>query len=188
MFYEALSLPGFLAKNPPACAEPRFGMDEESFHVFYRAHAPALQGYIRKTCGNAALSEDILQETFYRFLRAELPKMEPGPMKAYLFRTATTLMIDHWRREKRERFWRELWNPPEAAQGERREDVTQALSKLKPAERALLWLAYVEGFSHNEIASTMGLKEKGIRVLLFRARKKLARIMGRQAVNHGGTL
>lgn len=103
-------------------------------------------------------------------------------MKSYLFRTATTLMIDHWRREKREKFWKELWKPPETAQGERREDVTQALSKLKPAERALLWLAYVEGFSHNEIASTMGLKEKGIRVLLFRARKKLARLMGRQAV------
>ena len=185
MFYEALSLPALLAKNPPACAEPAFALNEEAFHAFYQSNAPALQGYIRKTFGNAALSEDILQETFYRFLRADLPKMEPPQMKAYLFKTATTLMIDHWRREKREKFWRDLWKPSEEVQSGRRDDVTNALSKLKPAERALLWLAYVEGFSHSEIASTLGLKEKGIRVLLFRARKKLARIMGRQAVIMG---
>jgi len=182
MFNEALSLPDLIAMNPSVRAEPAFSMDEGAFHAFYQANAPALQGYIRRACGNAAIWEDILQEAFYRFLRADLPKMEPPQMKSYLFRTATTLMIDHWRREKREKFWKELWKPPETAQGERREDVTQALSKLKPAERALLWLAYVEGFSHSEIASTMGLKEKGIRVLLFRARKKLARLMGRQAV------
>jgi RNA polymerase sigma-70 factor, ECF subfamily len=178
MFYEAQSLPALLAKNPPVCAKSKFGMDEESFCAFYQANAPALQGYIRKTCGNAALSEDILQEAFYRFLRADLPKMEPAQMKAYLFRTATTLMIDHWRREKREQFWRGLWKPLEESPARQREDVSNALSRLKPAERALLWLAYVEGFSHAEIASTLGLKEKGIRVLLFRARKKLARIMG----------
>lgn len=181
MFNEALSLPGLLAKSPSVCAEPAFSMNEEAFHAFYQANAPALKGYIRKTCGNAALSEDILQETFYRFLRADLPRMEPPQMKAYLFKTATTLMIDHWRREKRERFWRDLWRPPEEARGGHQEDVTNALSRLKPVERSLLWLAYVEGFSHAEIASTLGLKEKGIRVLLFRARKKLARVMGRQA-------
>ncbi|MBN1566698.1 MAG: RNA polymerase sigma factor [Acidobacteria bacterium] len=188
MFYEALFFPDLLAKNPPACAEPNFGMDEDSFRVFYQANAPTLQGYIRKTCGNAALAEDFLQETFYRFLRSDLPKMEPPQMKAYLFKTATTIMIDHWRREKREKFWRDLWKPVEARHSEQRDDVTRALLKLKPAERALLWLAYVEGFSHSEIASTLGFKEKGIRVLLFRARRKLARIMGRQAGNNGVTL
>ena len=185
MFYEALSLPGLLAKSPPVCAEPAFSMDEEAFHAFYHANAPALQGYIRKTCGNAALSEDIFQEAFYRFLRADLPKMDSAQMKAYLFKTATTLLIDHWRREKREKFWRDLWKPAEVRHAEPSDEVSHALSKLKPAERALLWLAYVEGFNHSEIASALGLKEKGIRVLLFRARKKLTRIMGRQAGNYG---
>jgi DNA-binding NarL/FixJ family response regulator len=49
--------------------------------------------------------------------------------------------------------------------------------KLKPRERALLWLAYVEGYAHNEIAGTLDLNEKSIKVLLFRARRNLERIL-----------
>ncbi len=164
---------------------PAAHMEETAFRIFYLEIAPALQGYIRKTCGNAALAEDILQEAFYRFLRADRPEMEAPQKKAYLFKIATSLLIDHWRREKRERLWSNLWKHPEARQDEHKNEVSHALSKLKPAERALLWLAYVEGFDHSEIASTLGLKEKSIRVLLFRARKNLANMLGRPAGNYG---
>jgi RNA polymerase sigma-70 factor (ECF subfamily) len=162
-------------------------MDEEAFCAFYQTTAPALQRYIRRTCGNPPLSEDILQECFYRFLRAHLPVMNALQMKAYLFKTATSILMDNWRREKRERFWKSLWNPQAKPGGNSRDDVLCALSELKPRERALLWLAYVEGFDHSEIASTLGLKEESIRVLLFRSRKKLARILGRQSSIYGAT-
>ncbi len=150
-------------------------MEENAFRIFYLEVAPSLHRYIRKACGNAALAEDILQEAFYRFLRAELPEMNSTQRKAYLFRIATSLLVDHWRKEKREKSWKNLWNSPAPRRDEQSEDVLHALSILKPAERALLWLAYVEGFDHGEIAVALGLKEKSIRVLLFRARKKLAR-------------
>jgi RNA polymerase sigma-70 factor, ECF subfamily len=186
MLREAIFQPDAFAKEPPEeYVLPAAHMEENAFRIFYLEVAPALQGYIRKTCGNAALAEDILQETFYRYLRIDLPEMNPPQKKAYLYKIATSLLVDHWRREKRESFWKNLWKPPEARRNEHKEDVTRALSKLKPAERALLWLAYVEGFDHNEIASTMGLKEKSIRVLLFRARKNLTRILGGQPGNYG---
>jgi RNA polymerase sigma-70 factor (ECF subfamily) len=54
---------------------------------------------------------------------------------------------------------------------------------LKPQEQSLLWLAYVEGFDHREIASALQLKEGSIRVLLFRARKKLAGILRKRGVS-----
>jgi DNA-directed RNA polymerase specialized sigma24 family protein len=41
----------------------------------------------------------------------------------------------------------------------------------------LLWLAYVEGCAHDEIAGTLDLSEKSVRVLLFRARRNLERIL-----------
>lgn len=188
MIHEAVSLAALLQKDPPMVTQPASSMGEEEFHAFYQNMAPALQGYIRKSCRDAVLAEDIVQESFYRFLRAKVPRMDPPQMKSYLFKIATSLMIDHWRREKRERFWKDLWHPVEERHAVQREDVSQALSQIKPNERALLWLAYVEGFNHSEIASTLGLKEKGIRVLLFRARKKLARAMGRQAGNCGVAL
>ena len=109
-------------------------------------------------------------------------------MKAYLFKTATSLMIDHWRREKRERSWKSVWNPPTMQSVERNEDLPKALSELRPVDRALLWLAYVEGFDHGEIASALRLKENSIRVLLFRARKKLAHALGRHTAEVGVTL
>ena len=70
MFHEAVSLPGVLEKKESIRADAASSMKEAAFCAFYQSTAPALQGYIRKTCGNPALSEDVLQETFYRFLRA----------------------------------------------------------------------------------------------------------------------
>jgi RNA polymerase sigma-70 factor, ECF subfamily len=187
MFHEAVSLPGILEKKESICADAVSSMDEAAFCAFYQSTAPALQGYIRKTCGNPALAEDVLQETFYRFLRANVPEMDTHQKKSYLYKIATSLLVDQWRREKRERFWQNLWHAPAFVQGGQMSNVSHALSALKPAERALLWLAYVEGFDHDEIASALGFKEKSIRVLLFRARKNLARILGRQDGVYGAT-
>ena len=54
--------------------------------------------------------------------------------------------------------------------------------ELKPREQTLLWLAYVEGFEHREIAAALQLSERSVRVLLFRARKSLAGALKRQGV------
>jgi RNA polymerase sigma-70 factor, ECF subfamily len=56
--------------------------------------------------------------------------------------------------------------------------MRQAFRSLKSRERQLLWLAYVEGSSHKEIADSTGLKAGSIRLLLFRARRKLAGLIG----------
>ena len=44
---------------------------------------------------------------------------------------------------------------------------------VEPRDRALLWLAYVEGESHEEIASSLGVGRGGVKVMLFRARRRL---------------
>src|SRR5438132_13506283 len=50
-------------------------MDAAAFQVFYAKTAPGLRGYLRRASGNEALADDILQESFLRFLRAEFPAM-----------------------------------------------------------------------------------------------------------------
>jgi|SRR5678815_3865698 hypothetical protein len=52
-------------------------------------------------------------------------------------------------------------------------DKIGSFAELKPRERALLWLAYVEGESHEEIAASLGVRPSGVRVLLFPARRRL---------------
>jgi len=88
--------------------------------------------------------------------------------------------VDHWRRERREKSRPAYQSLPTTSNGTPGSPIADALSALKPTERALLWLAYVEGFDHGEIAAALGFKQKSIRVLLYRARKNLARILGRR--------
>ena len=57
--------------------------------------------------------------------------------------------------------------------------MRRALGRLKPRERALLWLAYANGSSHAEIADVLGLKTGSIKLLLFRARRKMAAALQR---------
>jgi RNA polymerase sigma-70 factor (ECF subfamily) len=159
-------------------------MDEAAFQDFYSEIAPRLWAYIRRAASDAALADDILQETFHRFLRAELPALERHQLKAYLYRTASSLLADHWRRLKRERRWslESFFGAKPAAGPERGGDALRLFERLKPQEQALLWLAYVEGFDHREVASALEVREKSVRVLLFRARKKLASLLTNQGI------
>ena len=60
-----------------------------------------------------------------------------------------------------------------------------AMAQMRPRDRQLLWLAYAEGYSHHEIAEVTGLASTSIRLLLFRARRKIARLLRQQPVNGG---
>jgi RNA polymerase sigma-70 factor (ECF subfamily) len=59
----------------------------------------------------------------------------------------------------------------------RRVDLSRAMARLKPRERDLLWLAYAQGSSHREIADVLGLRTSSIKLLLFRARRRLASLL-----------
>jgi RNA polymerase sigma-70 factor (ECF subfamily) len=61
-----------------------------------------------------------------------------------------------------------------------------AMRLLRPRDRQLLWLAYAEGYSHREIAEVTGLASASIRLLLFRARRKIARLLREQSNDDGG--
>lgn len=176
-------------------AKPQPVMNEAKFQAFYAETARPLRSYICRVCGNSALSDDILQEAYLRLLRASKLKQEPNLMKAYVYRVATNLITDHWRRTAREARWvpvshsdpdfQERPAPLDAsAEGQLllRRDLGRVFQQLKPSDRSLLWLAYVEGSEHREIAAILGIREKSIRVLLFRARQKLLRLLKRRGL------
>lgn len=167
-------------------------MDEESFQAFYEATARPLWSYLSRVSGDAALADDLLQESYYRFLSASRQGMSEAHEKNYLFRIATNLLRDHWRRGKAA----EPLVPDTASVAGKddtagrvqvQSDVGRALERLKPRERELLWLAYVEGFSHKQIAETIGLKTESIRLLVFRARQKLGALLRKRGLGPAGS-
>ena len=153
-------------------------MDQTGFRSFYEKTAPRLRAYIARSCGSIDLADDILQEVFVRFLNIDHDEMNEAGMRAYLYRSADSLIIDNWRRNRREQ-GRYLYSFLDTGSVEKDldQDIRRAFSQLKPHQRSLLWLAYVEGCDHREIAVATGVKEKSVRVLLFRARKALLKIM-----------
>ncbi|MGA2607996.1 MAG: RNA polymerase sigma factor [Terriglobia bacterium] len=166
-------------------AEQAFHMDEQTFRVFYEDTARPLWSYLCRILGSATLADDLVQESYYRFLRADLKSDDATYQKAYLFRIGTNLARDHWRRLPR-REQGEAANPEQVPADDRtaerlqqQSDLGRALERLKPQERQLLWLAYAEGASHKEIAEVVGLRAGSVRLLLFRARQKMLKLLRR---------
>jgi RNA polymerase sigma-70 factor (ECF subfamily) len=179
-----LTRPGFPARTSTGGKAPQRPMNEAQFEAFYRKTASGLWSYIYRLTGDPATADDLLQKAFFRFIRSGVAFESDDHMRRYVFRTATNLVFDHQRESKRERL---RLAPPVAApvrsdRGELRHDMMRTFEELKPRERALLWLAHVEEASHDEIAESLQLKSKSVRVLLFRARKRLAEILTRKGL------
>jgi RNA polymerase sigma-70 factor, ECF subfamily len=160
---------------------PALCLDEAEFRAFYNNAAPPLRAYLRRVTGDASTADDLLQESYLRLLRAPSAPTEEAHRKHYLFRIATNLLRDYFRAAKRTPAAVPETAVAAAAPPARdfalQHDLEQFLIELKPRERQLLWLAYVEGYRHDEIAQSLGCRAASIRPMLFRARAKLAELL-----------
>jgi len=145
---------------------------QPEFEAFYLRTARLLHGFLCRLSRDPATADEVLQEAYVRMINA--PEIEEQGRKAYLYRTATNLLRDRWRKQKREREYWQTENLSEAVHQNlgRPLDVSSVFEKLSALDRAALWLAHVEQLSHREMAAILGMKEKSIRVILFRARTK----------------
>lgn len=162
-----------------------FAMDEDTFRAFYDRTARGVWAYLVRVTGDRHTADDLLQEAFYRFLRADATYDSEMHRRNSLYRIATNLARDARRRnllrlpaglagDDIER----VAGSDHAGATERQTEVSQAMSQLKPRERAMLWLAYAEGATHREIAEVLEVSPDSMKSLLFRARRKLAAVLG----------
>ncbi len=163
-------------------ADAMLSMDEDAFRLFYERTARPVWLYLMKTTGDSSAADDFLQEAYYRFLRTHRHYDNDEHRRNYLYRIATNLVRD----SRRESHAVPMSLPDEEtesrvdeqARAVGRADLARAMSRLRPRERALLWLAYAQGSSHEEIAGSLGLRKASVKQLLFRARKRLAGLLG----------
>ena len=184
------TIPNILAgEAQPLACQPYPEMDSEAFAGFYERTARSLWAYLARVSRDPALADDLMQESFIRFLASAHPEDGEVAARRYLFRIATNLLRDHWRRPQSyslddvpEHF---LAAPGGTAQSDSQAMLGPAMAQMRPRDRQLLWLAYAEGYSHHEIAEVTGLASTSIRLLLFRARRKIARLLRQQPFNGG---
>jgi RNA polymerase sigma-70 factor, ECF subfamily len=165
-------------------------MGDDEFRAFYERTARPLWAYLSRISGDPHKADDFLQESYYRFYRASKRYESEAHRRNSLFQIATNLVRDAARRGKQ---YEEVpladdGTPPAGAmprsespspetEAALRTDVARAINQLEPMQRELLWLAYAQGSSHEEIAEILGLSAISVRTLLLRARRKLAGIL-----------
>jgi RNA polymerase sigma-70 factor (ECF subfamily) len=169
---ESFSIAGVV----PLAEREATAMDEQEFRALHDATARPILAYLLGVTGRRDVAEDVLQETYCRFLVRQPRQMDANETRRYLFRIATNLLRDRWRRRDDEP-WQETAEDGFVVDVDTQMDVRAAMRALKPRERELLWLAYVEGMNHAEVAAATGLRVMSVRMLLFRARRRAAGLL-----------
>lgn len=155
-------------------------MSDDGFDALFRACQQDLQRFFRRRVDSPETAAELTQEVFLRLLRAG-PAASLQDPRAYLFRTANNLVIDHYRASRLrqspplvEAEWQALPDPQPTAEAVllSREElgiVQQAIADLPPRGREVFMLHKFGGLSYGEIADRLGIAKNTVMVHMVRA-------------------
>ncbi|SHM99253.1 RNA polymerase sigma factor [Cryptosporangium aurantiacum] len=154
-------------------SEPEYADRSNALLALYDRVLPDVYGYLRTRCGSTALAEDLTAETFLAAVVAVRSGASPTP--AWLVTVARNKLVDHWRREARERRSLQLVEPLPGPDDpwDARLDVLRArdvLQRLGPHHRTALTLRYVDDLPVPEVARLLGRTRHATEALIVRAR------------------
>ena len=134
---------------------------------------PKLMRVAYRMLGSVADAEDMVQEAFIRWMRAD--RGEVREPEAFLRRTVTRLCLDQLKSARHQReTYIGPWLPDPVVEEDEEEDVTLplmlALERLSPLERAAFLLHDVFGLGFEEVATTIERDPAACRQLAARAR------------------
>jgi RNA polymerase sigma-70 factor (ECF subfamily) len=145
--------------------------------ALYAEHAPGLSAFLTKLTGDREVAAELMQETFVRAIRARSEGTAVRSSRAWLYRIAANLGLDHLRRRALLRFVpfsRSEAGP--AGMPDPDTDLVHHALRAIPAEQATtLLLHYDAGFSRAEIARMEGISEEGVKSRLARGREQFIR-------------
>ncbi len=154
-----------------------------AFGALVDRYEKRLIGFLVQRAGERHMAEDLAQETFVRAWRRLETFDAERRFSTWLFTIASRLAADEYRRRKRERVGiEEAERRRRQSQGTNLGNDTDGVEDvwgvarrvLKPEQMEAMWLRYVMEMGIPDIAATLGRSRVGTRVLLFRARERLA--------------
>ncbi len=150
------------------------------FKEFYLNQKERLFGYLLRRTGNYHLSEDIMQETFTKYLESyQLANQNP----ALLFTISRNLLTDQFRKQRPELLYDENNHSHssdlegEYVLKEESRRVLNAIQQLAKLDADILALAVAGNFSYQEISQITQLTETNVKVRIHRSRIKLKKIL-----------
>ena len=151
--------------------------DRQALGFLYARYADNVYGYVRSIVHDEHEAEDITQHVFAKLIHV-IGKYEERdvPFFAWILRVSRNVAVDHIRRQRaipveEVRAVEERDGQP--ADGERMNDLREALAKLPPDQREVLVLRHFAGLSPVEIAQRTGRSEGSVHGLHHRGRRAL---------------
>jgi RNA polymerase sigma-70 factor (ECF subfamily) len=167
-------------------AEESLGNEEmldstDNFEAVYESHARSIYRFLYWRTRNPQLSEDLTSSVFEKAWRSR-GSFHGGSVRAWLYRIARNVLIDHWRKKKDllvddvDSLNEETTSPSISEQLDR--DVMlrrlhEALDTLPGDMRSVINLRFIEGLSCKQVAEKLDLGESNVRVIQYRALRKL---------------
>jgi RNA polymerase sigma-70 factor, ECF subfamily len=150
-----------------------------SFDELVVRYRPQLVAFLARRLASAADAEDVAQETFVRAYD-HLERYDPArPFSTWLFAIAKNVAANHAVARTR-RDAHELEGGRREPADDRTDDRARATdlwqraaAVLHPGPYRVLWLRYAQGMTVSEIATELGRSSVAIKVMLFRARRRL---------------
>ncbi len=159
--------------------------DTQAYAGIVRLHGRRIHNFIHQMTRQAQDAEDLTQQTFIKAYDGLHRFDTSRPMIAWLLTIARRCALNHFRSAKH---WVEISDdapthtPSPATAAERHDQVEslweRARRDLSPREHEIMWLRFAEELSVEETARVTGLTQPHVKILVFRARRKLASSLG----------
>jgi RNA polymerase sigma-70 factor (ECF subfamily) len=162
--------------------------DTDAFATLFRVTLPSVYRYLFGRCGDAALAEDLAQDSFLRAMRAVRTSFSggSGEFLAWLIRIARNRFLDHvksgrvrWEVVVEETPVTFATSDPEmeALSTVAGADLKRSLAQLTPEQQEVLYLRFFQGLPITDVALATKRTEGAVKALQFRALRALARIL-----------
>ncbi len=165
--------------------------ETEAFHALFEQHKDKVYSVALRYCGDAALAQDITQDTFVKLFSALTNFRGTAKFESWLYRLVVNCCFDHRRKTRRllplvGEMLGLLRNRDEGAldrmmRSERDVQVQRAIASLPSEQRMVIVLRYTEGLAYDEIAEVLGCSAGTVASRLSRGHKTLERRLGRFA-------
>lgn len=179
-----------LCREPSLMQEgdPKVGFSEAALE-----HLDALYGFAMAMTRNETESEDLVQETYLRAVRAFGQLMPDSNLKGWLFAIMRNVWLNQLRHARSGPQFIEIdaeegeTDFPDASRTDpfsiylrkvERREVRAAIESLPLLHREIILLRDIEGFSYQQIASILGCPAGTVMSRLGRAREKLRELLG----------
>ena len=157
--------------------------DERAMRLLWNQHAAHVDAVVRRLAADPDLAEDIAQEVWIQIFRALPSWRGDAKFSTWVHRVAINRSLNALRRTKRIAATETAIEEDSAAveqdadRSMLAQTIDEAARQLSPGARTVFLLHDVEGYTHEEIATELGITPGGSKSQLFKARAKLRRLL-----------